>query len=179
MGNIFEKFGELKGAKFVNIKGYTNKNGEISDQLINANISVENAKKRDLEVLKNFDVATLEVENIELAKTALTELINSAEKNLSQENRTTQSLAQSDAYISLGKGLKLNKETREVHVTGFVESKTVLVEGVYPETNKREKTIIKEAIKRTANLRMNKYRSYILKEVADMAISGDTVQIKR
>ena len=178
MKNIFNKFDELKGANFVNIKGYTNSQGEVSDQLINANINVENAKKKDLETLKNFDLATLEVENVELAKQALNELIASAEKNLS-DNRSKQSQAQSDAYISLGHGLKLNKENRTIKVSGMVINKTVITEGEEKKpVNSGEKTKLKNLIKRKADLRMNKYRYFTLDNIAEVAITGDTLQIK-
>lgn len=179
MENIFDKFDELKGANFVNIKGYTNSQGEISDQLINANINVENAKQKDLETLKNFDVATLQVENVELAKQALNELITSAEKNLSND-RTKQSQGQTDAYISLGHGLKLHKDSRTIKVSGMIINKTVIAEGEAKKpVNSSEKTKLKNLIKRKAELRMNKYRTFTLDNIDEVAITGDTLQIKR
>ena len=176
MKNLIRKFESLNGAKFIGIDGYTNRHGEISNQVINTNISVENAKKADLETLKSFNVATLEVSNVELAKVALNELIESAEKNLSND-RTAQSKGQTDAFISLGKGLRLNKENFQVQVFGFAQSKTVLQEGTYPTVNKQEKTVIKDAIKKTAKLKMNKFRSFYIGNADTLKVTGSTIQI--
>ena len=52
MTNLMQKFQELRGAKFVGINGYTNKSGEVSNQIINCNVNIENAKKA---ALKSFD----------------------------------------------------------------------------------------------------------------------------
>lgn len=175
--NVFNKFEELNGAKFVGINGYLNSKGEVSNQTINCNVSVENAKKADLATLLSFDVSSFE--NLELAKTALSELVESAKKNLAKEleDRSTASQAQTNAYVSIGKGLKINKESGALHVSGFAHSKTVLVEGTYPTTNKREKTVIKDAIKNQANLKMNKYRNFIFKNADALNITGSTIQI--
>lgn len=175
--NVFNKFNELSGAKFVGINGYLNKKGELSNQTINCNISVENAKISDLATLENFDVSNFD--NIELAKTALSELVESAKKNLAKDvaDRSVSSQAQTNAYIPLGKGLKINKETGALHITGFAHSKTILVEGEYPTTNKREKTVIKDAIKKEADLKMNKYRSFIFQNADELIVTGDTIQI--
>ena len=63
----------------------------------------------------------------------------------------------------------------QVQVTGFVNSKTVLVKGVYPVVKKQAKTIIKDQIRKT--LKMKNYRSFYLGKMDELKITGDTIQI--
>lgn len=179
--NLFEKFNELNGAKLVGIQGYTNKNGELSNQVINCNVNIENAKKKDLEALKTFPASKLN----EIAKKvgaskedalrAIEELIEASERNLSSDNRTAQSIAQSEAYTKLGKGLKFHNETGDLYVTGFLNKKTVLVKGSYKVVNSSAKTLVKKEVNK--GLRMAKYRSFVLRNGKNLAVTGSTIQL--
>jgi hypothetical protein len=125
--------------------------------------------------IKDISVAyTLPVDTL---KVALSELIASAEKNLSEnmDERTNQSKAQADAYISLENGVRMHKDSMDVFVAGFLNNKTVLVEGEYPTRNKREKTLCKEAIGKHCDLRMNKYRQYKVGQMDAINITGTTL----
>lgn len=169
----------LKGVEFVGLENYESKtSGEVSNVVLNMGVNVQKAKEKDLETLKNFDVNLLSTENKELAKVALNELIVSAEKNLNVETATNQSKGQAEAYLNLGNGLKLHIESEALHISGFAHSKTVLVEGEYKKVNKREKTLIKDEIKKVAKLRMNKYRNYIIKNMGVCNISGSKIIVK-
>lgn len=182
MTNLFEQFAQLKGAKFVGINGYTNSNGEVSNQIINCNVNIENAKKKDLETLKNFPASKLN----EIAKKvgatkeealkAIEELIVSAERNLSSDNRTAQSIAQTEAYTQLGKGIKFHNETGDLYISGFANNKTVLVEGEYKKVNSSPKTLVKKEVNK--GLRMYKFRSFKLSNIGNkMTVTGSTIQL--
>lgn len=178
---LFNKFASLKSASFIGVNGYVNKEGEISNQILNVNVDIRKAKESDLATLKAITEKQLEVvarqQNVplEIAKTALAELIDSSERNLTEENKTVQSEAQSDAYISLGKGLRLHKDSMEVYVSGFANSKKVLVEGNYPSVNKQAKTLVKDALKK--NLKMGKFRNFKLGKADALTITGDTIYL--
>lgn len=178
---LFNKFASLKGATFIGVNGYTNQAGEISNQILNVNINVENAKKADLETLKEVTkeqltaIAAKVNVPFAVAEKALNEMLVSAEKNLSDE-RTVQSEAQTDAYISLGKGLRLHKESMEVYVAGFANSKQVLVEGEYKSVNKQAKTLVKDELKK--DLKMTKFRNFSLGQASALTVTGDTIQIR-
>lgn len=182
---FFDKFGSLKGAKFIGLKNYTNKYGEVAIISLLTNINVKNAKENDLQKLKavtDDDLTSISKKknlSLDVLKTALSELIASAEKNLSEnvEDRTAGSKAQADAYIHLSPSVRLHKDTMNVYVTGFINSKTVIVEGEYPETKKREKTLCKEAIKKHADLRMEKFRNYKVGSMDEINITGSTLQV--
>lgn len=179
MKKFFDKFGSLKGASFIGIRGYCNKNGEVADLSVLVNFDYHKAQEKDLDTLKSLDENDLNdiaVSNdlpISTLKIAHNELIESGEKNLSDE-KTNQSIAQRDAYIHLTPGVKMHKETCNVFVYGYVNSKTIKVHGEYPARNKRVKTICKEAIKHHCNLRLNKYRQYNIGEMDKLNISGST-----
>lgn len=185
MKTFFNKFQSLKSASFIGIKNYENSHGEIADINLLVNAKIEQAKKKDLETLKSLtdqdlqDIANTYTLPVETLKVALGELIASAEKNLSEnfEDRSNQSKGQVDAYINLTPAVKLHKETMNLFVNGFQNSKKIIVEGEYPKTNKREKTLCKDAIKKHCDLRMNKYRQYNLGSIENINITGDTLQI--
>ena len=182
MKNFFDKFNNLNGAKFIGIKRYENSYGEVADLSVLVNVSVENMKKNDLEKLKAITVADLnklaEEKNLnaETMHKALSELIASGEKNLSKkkEDRTVASQAQTDAYLQLTKGVRMHKETMQVYVFGMVQSKKIIIEGDYPATNKREKTICKDTIKKHFDLRSDKVRQYKVGEFDQLKVDGTT-----
>ena len=182
---ILKKFESLKSASFVGIKGYTNNHGEIADITLNTNVSTETAKQKDFETLKSLNESDLKTiaencgQNLDLVKTALSELLASAEKNLNENlnERSNQSIGQIEAYVNLGNGLKIHIDTMDVTICGFQNQKKVIVEGVYPKTNKQAKTICKDAIKKHCDLRMEKYRTYKLGKIDALKITGDTIQI--
>ena len=107
---------------------------------------------------------------------AHTELLTSAEKNLSakKEEHTAQSKAQADAYMYIEgvKGVKIHKETMQVYVIGLINNKTVIVKGEYPTKNKRDKTLCKDAIKKHLELRAEKYRQYNVGSMDMLNVSG-------
>ena len=199
MKEFFDRFGSLNGAKFIGINGYTNKHGEVANLTVNANVNIRNAKEKDLNTLKSLtekdlDDITLGMflinppdikENEEYKKlrstmdVALKELIASAEKNLSadMDERTNQSKAQTEAYIHICPSVKLHKDTMNIFVEGFLNNKTVLVEGEYPVRNKREKTKCKDAIAKHCDLSMNKYRMYNVGSMESIKMTGNTLQI--
>lgn len=184
MKKFLDKFAELKGASFIGINGYENSHGEVANLSVVANFNVETAKKKDLATLKSVTDADLKdiekAENLPFAtlKIALNELIASGEKNLSEkkEDRSVNSQAQTDAYVRISPAIKLHKETFQVFVEGMLNSKTVLVPGTYPATNKRVKTLCKDAIKKHCDLRMNKYRQYNIGSMERLNITGSTIQ---
>lgn len=181
MSDLIQKFASLKGAKFIGINGYTNKSGEVSNQIINCNVNITNAKKADLETLKNFpasklnDIAEKVGATKEVAMEAIEAMIDSAEKNLSN-HKTKQSEAQTDAYTHLGKGLKFHNETGDLYITGFANNKTVLVEGEYKKVNSSPKTLVKKEI--TKGLKMYKFRNFRLSNIGkELHVTGSTVQL--
>lgn len=188
MKNLFDAFKNLKGASFISITGYeSTTSGEIADHTINTGISVMNAKKKDFELLKNCSEADLQIistnKGIDLntCKLALSELLASAEKNLSEniEERTNQSQGQSDAYLTHPEyvGLRIHKETLALHIFGMAIQKNVLVEGTYKTVNSSAKTLAKKAITKHLNLRAGKFRTYIVSNADYVNVSKQHIEV--
>ena len=186
MKAFFDKFGGLKSASFIGIENYTNKYDEIANISLLTNVDYLEAKKKDLATLKSLTDADLKdvqkSSKIELPfnvlQTALAEMIESKEKNLSENpaDRTNQSKGQADAYVHLTPSVRLHKETMNVFVSGLLNHKNVLQEGTYPERNKKVKTLCKEAIAKHCDLRMEKFRQYNIGSMDKINITGSTLQ---
>jgi hypothetical protein len=188
MKKFINKFQSLKGATIIGINGYESKTtGEVANHQVNVNISVENAKKTDLNLLYNCsDAVVLKVADkgkiaLDIVRLALSELVASAEKNLSAkvEDRSAQSQGQTDAYIYLTPAIRLHKDTMNVHIFGQGMSKQVLVEGEYKTVNSAPKTIAKNMLKKELNLRSDKFRDFILGNVDSLKVNGTTIEFVR
>jgi len=183
MKELINKFSSLKGASFVSLNGYVSaSSGEVADVVINCGISVENAKKTDLNRLENCTPEDLvNVSNasgiaVDTVKQAHAEMLASAIKNLNPEisERSAQSQGQTDAYVQIAPGLKLHKETLALHIFAMNISKKVIVKGEYKTVNSSAKTLAKKAIGKYLDLRSDKFRNYIIGNMDAVTILGDT-----
>lgn len=179
----------IKGTSFVGIKNYENKQGEVSNQTIVAGITYENCLVNDFKVLQekqNEVFETLQKDfPIELIETAYKNVYKSLETRLSSEevkealreqNDKTLKLsdAQINAYTHITKGVKVNKDTKQIHVFGLVVKKTVLVSIEYKPTKSRDLTIVQNKIKKLCEFKQDKYRSFIF-DKAEVNLQGITI----
>lgn len=185
--SIFNEFEKLNGSKFIKFNSYQSKTtGEIANFIINVNVNEHNMKVNDLEKLKSLtdsDLLTIsESKNIalDIVKLGFNELVLAAEKNLSenQKDRSNASIAQTEAYVHITKGVKLNKETMKLYVCGLELRKEVVVKGTYKSVNSSDKTIAKKQIQKVANLSCLKYRNYIFENADQLKISGRIIDLK-
>jgi hypothetical protein len=179
----------IKSTSFVGIRNYENKQGEVSNQTIVAGITYENCLLNDFKVLQEkqnevFETLQKDYSN-ELILKAYENLYNSLEKRLSseevkealrQQNDKTIALsdAQIDAYTHLAKGVKLNKETLQIHIFGLVVRKQVVKPIEYKQTNSRELTIVQNKIKKLCEFKQDKYRNFIF-DKAELKMQGITL----
>jgi hypothetical protein len=183
---FFNNLQGLKGVTFVALNNYLSKTtGEIANHTVNIGLSVKNVKENDLVKLQACDEATISaialksMLAVEVCRIALAEMIESAKKNLSEkpEDRTTQSQAQTDAYIFITPAIRLHKETQELHIFGQGIQKKVIVEGEYKTVNSSAKTLAKKAIRKALNLSADKFRDYIVANVESVRMNGETLEI--
>ena len=186
MNNFFEKFDNLKGAKFISVNGYRSEStGEVSNFVINVNVKVGNLKKNDLNKLKSIgDLELKEINKtqnipLDVLQTALTKITASAEKNLSEklEDRSNQSKAQTDHYYHINRTMKFHRLTHDFYVTGLRISKKVIIPGTYKQVNSRLLTIAQNNIKKYANLSMVNYRSFKLGNIDNFRMNGETLEV--
>jgi len=179
----------IKGTSFIGVQGYTNQKGEVSNQTFVGGITYENALLNDFNVLKTSEDRIFnEFEKSypkELILQAYQNIYESLEKRLSSdevkeklrlENDKTlkRSDAQIDAYIHVAKGIKIHKETKQIHLFGLVVRKKVLVPIEYKQTKSRELTIVQNKIKKLCEFKQDKYRNYIF-EHGTIKIQGITL----
>jgi hypothetical protein len=179
---FFDQLENGQSAKFVRVNGYTATNGEVTNRTILVNIDVMNRKKKDVELLESVSTSQLKKHGnekgiaLDIMRTALTELIDKGNQNLSanKEDRTAQSQAQTDAYIHVTPSIKILKETGEIHITGITQQKEVIVPGEYKKVNSADKTIAKRIINKFAGCLMPKFRTMKLNRIGSIKLSGDT-----
>lgn len=106
-------------------------------------------------------------------------MLASSEKNLSEnlEDRTKQSQAQTEAFIQITPAIKLLKETGEFHVFGQAISKVIHVKGEYKKVNSRPKTLAKNEITKSLDLRAGKFRTFKVEGIETLKVDGDTLVI--
>lgn len=175
----------IKGTSFVGIRNYKNSQGEVSNQTFIVGINYGKLLENDLEKLKAFDIAPLIAKYdketvskayqellVSLVKRTATEL----EKEVLRENGDTtinRSDAQSEAYEHVAKGLK--KQDGCLYIYGLTVKKTVIEAVEYPTVNSQLKTIVKNEIKKLADLKETKYKQFKLGELETLNIQGFTI----
>lgn len=188
---MFESFENLNGAKYIGVNGYTNKQSEIANHVVNVNVSITNTKKKDFKALQSPSFATKKAvlasaseKGIakDIVKQAWNEMIVSAEKNLAKDlaDRTAASQAQTNAYLPLTKSgsVKLHLDTGNIHIFGMFESKVIVQAGEPKKpTNSGAKTIAKKIIGKKLDLRASYFRTYILSSVKAVKMSGEKIDI--
>jgi hypothetical protein len=166
--------GKIKTPRFVSFRNYPNKQGEISNYLVNLGVNHKHLLEEDLIVLSFLSTEDFDFPEIAqpYATKAYDELITSLTKNVSddKEDHTTASKAQLDTYTTVLPNVKVHNETGEVYITGHVIRKTVIQPGEYKPTNKRPKTIAKDVMRKI--FKTSKYRQFILKNIQSMRING-------
>jgi hypothetical protein len=174
----------INGTSFVGVRNYKNSKGEVSNQTFLVGINYANLLKADLETLKAFDLKPMLAkykDNKEDVEKAYNELLTSLVKRTATElekaillesgdTTIVRSQAQQDAYTTIAKGLKSKDE--QLYIYGMCVRKEVLVKGDYPTTNSRIKTIIKNDIKKQANLKEKYFKQFKLGELQTLKING-------
>jgi hypothetical protein len=175
----------IKGTSFVGVRNYENSKSEVSNQTFLVGINYANLLDNDLKTLKAFDIKPLiEKYDKEVVTKAYTELLNSLIKRTASEfekeilrasNDSTikRSDAQSNAYENVAKGLKT--KDNDLYIYGLCVNKTVLVEGNYPKVNSQLKTIVKNEIKKAAELKEVKFKQFKLGNLETLNIQGFTI----
>jgi hypothetical protein len=160
----------VTGVSFVSIR-YTNKSGEVSNNLINIGASYENAKRKDITYLENIDTTAHEFKSapdlIESARVALIEAFLKPDENRSN--------GQKDAYTQIVPGVKVHNETGLLYVYGYREQKTVLVKGEYKTVKSAALTIAKNELRKL--LKTGKFTQYSLELGNTIKANGETLEL--
>lgn len=162
-----------KGCKFVTFL-YTSKGtGETSKYQINFGISNKAACEHDREALLAY------VPQNALEETAKAELLESLTETI--EEGVSRSYTQVDTYDYIGKGIRQHKQTGEIYIDGFVQSKEVISPATNPKkpVNSRPLTLAKNAIKKACDFKRNRFGSFILnpEHIGGVRVCGEVVEL--
>lgn len=186
----------IKGTSFVGLKNYTTGRGEVADYTILIGTNYENCLLHDFNALVENQMLifeTLEKEfNTSDIDTAYKNLYDRLEVKLStpevkaklrEEGNETlrRSDAQSEAYTHIGKGIKINDETGQIHIHGVEINKTTREEAP-PSDKKPTKSstvvIIQNKIKKLCKFRQDKQRTFIIDNLETLNIQGFSITKK-
>ncbi len=167
----------VKGCSFVSLV-YTNSHGEKAQYVVNVGINHKRVLERDLNTIRKLR-ASLYPElsdkyGEKVAKAAFDEMEASAVKSLEGTNDRAQ--AQIDAYVHVNTGIKLNLESRDLHLYGYLVSKKVLEKGEYKAVKSQAKTLCKNEIRR--HLKGGKYRQFKFDGTECFTTGGKTLTIE-
>lgn len=184
-------FSEMKGAKFVSVKNYNADSGEVANHLVDMNISVMNAKKRDNETLhsvndsKLSEIAESRSIALDVFNMALSEMVASSDQNLNPdiEKRNKRSQATTNSYIHLTPAIKILKEDTadgkgfrgDIHLFGMTISKVVIEEGEFKEVKSADKTIAKRILTKELGLRSGKFRTYKFRRMGNVVVNKQVI----
>ena len=172
----------IKGTSFVGIRNYKNSQGEVSNQTFLVGINYGKLLQNDLDKLKAFDITPLIAKyDKETVANAYKELLTSLTIRTASEvekeilrasgNATiNRSDAQSDVYIDVAKGLKMQDNC--LYIYGLSVRKKVIETIEYPTVKSQLKTIVKNEIKKLANLQETKYKQFKLGNLETLNIQG-------
>ena len=178
---IAHEAGQIEVPRFVGIRNYCNKRDETSNYLINCGIAYRSLLESDAAFINFVDLAVFDfATNIddETATTAFDEIRQSINQNISDniEHHSTMSRVQLELYDTILPNIKVHKQTGVTYLTGYVVNKQIIRAGNYPTVNSRPKTIAKNTIKR--QLRTSKYRQFLLHNIGEIRLNGNTLQLQ-
>jgi len=169
----------IKACQFASLTYLSKTAGELSRYTVNLGFSYHNLVEKsvtELEILISENETTWNA----LQKEAATAVMASLKKTLDAHSRGEQNedYTKRGQYIPIGNGINLNTVDNTIQLFGLVNSKVVLVKGVYPKVNSRPLTIEKNKI--TKQLSISKFREFALdlSQVAQVKVNGDTLEME-
>lgn len=147
---------------FVTLKGYKSAtSGEVADHQIVFHMSYQSALEKSIAALEAI------IPSDDLEATAKSELLASYGKSLDKVKSEPLEVVGDhyDRVLNADgehiKGIKVHRESGELHLFGLALRKTVLVPGTYKEVKSRPLTIAKDRLRK--GLPVEKFRQFIIK----------------
>lgn len=158
-----------KGARFLTINNYTNQKGDLSNYMVIANFSYENAKQKDIEKLNKMKLKD------DLKEVARQALLESFEKNKDKTTSSNQSKAQKDTYTNLTSCVRIHNESGRLYLYAKLVGKTIIKEAEKKEVKSDELTKAKNFIKK--KLHTSKYRQFIIENISNIRLNNKEIII--
>jgi hypothetical protein len=181
IGQLLAELANVQSAKFASFTYKAKGTGEVAKHTVLLNFSVEEAYKKDIELVNSiFDNATDPLE-----KTAAGEILASLAVSLQEGAGNNPAYTHGEAargkncetYIHVKDiaGLMIHAETGSLHVKGMAITKEVIEQGTYKKVNSAPLTIAKNKIR--SQLRSGKIRQFVLDGLQSVRINGETLEL--
>lgn len=160
---------------FLGLSRYENSFQETADYQIVFHIDYKKAIQKSIKIVQEMKLSS------ELELLAQSQILKSYQSSL-EKMETTPVEAIEDGYTRFFnkdgehiKGIKKCSKTDDIHLYGFVVSKRVIMPGNYPNSNKKDLTIVKDKIRKETPL--NKFRQFIISpaRVHKIAVQGQEI----
>jgi hypothetical protein len=174
--NAIDKLRESteNGCRFMSFLYTTKGTGETSKYQINFGIDYQSACAEDKIALENYMPANA------LEEVARREMLESLTETLTLG--VSSSYTNADVFEPIGKGMKQHKETNELYVWGFVQSKQQVAPPTNPKkpVNSRPLTLAKRSIEKACDFKRLKFGQFVLNpsNIAGIVTCGDHIEIK-
>ena len=165
------------GCRFVGFLYQSKTTGETAQYCINLGVDYAESLQHDLDAVNAYNPVG------ELEEQAKQEIVASLQKTLAPKTIEEQKEHdEKDPYDHIGKGLKQHKESGELYIWGFQQSKTQVeppTKEVKPK-NSKPLTIAKEKLKKDLGFKSIKFRQYILakENIAGIVVNGEPLEVQ-
>lgn len=153
---------------------YTSKGtGETSRYQVNFGIDYRNAVELDKASLEAYTPQNeLEIE-------AKAQMLKSMTETLTEG--VSSAYTQVDTFDNIGKGIRQHKESGEIYLNGFVQSKEQVAPPTNPKkpVNSRPLTLAKKHIEKVCEFKRNRFGQFIInpEHIAGIRVCGEVVEI--
>jgi hypothetical protein len=175
---LIRELSAVKGARFASFTYESKETGEVSRYLLLLGVDLYRLYESDRLTLAEM-LPSLDGLHRDAADALLRSIDESLAKGLGNNAAYTHGPQQGDTYLPVPgvPGMKLNKNDGTLHLSGLLQSKTVIVEGT-PRKPVASKplTLAKREIERT--LRRGKIRQFALPNVHRAKLNGTVLELE-
>src|ERR1035441_2544994 len=160
---ITSQVAALQAVRFASLTYLTKSTKELSRYTVNLGFSYHNLVVKSVAELKEIvEYHQLQNDWTALQFEAANEVTESLNKTLAAhaEGKQNEDYTKKDTYVPLVNGLSLNTVDNTIQLFGLLNTKTVLVEGVYKKVNSAPLTIEKNKVRRM--LSVSDFREFAL-----------------
>jgi len=162
-----------KGCRFLTFLYQTKTTGEIAKYQINFGISYQSACEADKALIEGYTPAD------EIEAEAKSEMLQSLTETLTKG--VSSSYTQKDTFENIGKGIRQHKETGEIYIYGFIQSKEQVEPPTTPKkaVNSSAKTLAKRKIEKALECKRNKFAQFILNpdNIGGIKVCGEIIEL--
>ena len=178
IAEITQAIAKIRTARFASLTYLSKSSGELARFTCNFGFSYGQVIEKSIVEL---EILMAENETVWDAtwKQAAAELMASFKETIQAhaEGRQNAAYTKAGQYIPLGGGANLNTTDNTIQLFGLVNTKKVLVEGVFKKVNSAPKTIAKNKIRKM--LPVGNFREFALDttQVLTAKVNGETIEV--